>query len=130
MKIAYLILAHGHFEHLVRIINALCSPDTSFFIHIDRRTEVDYTKIESKLSNEADVYLIDRRLEINWGGFSMVEGIVNLMLAAIQNDRYDYVSLLSGQDFPIVHELSIRSFLKEHSGSQFVEYFKIPDYSV
>jgi hypothetical protein len=78
MKIAYLILAHGHLEHLARIVNSLASHDTAFFIHMDARLEVSYETMRNWFLNETEVYFIQQQVQINWGGFSMVQGMLKL----------------------------------------------------
>lgn len=129
MRLAYLILAHGHLDHLVRIVNTLASQEATFFIHMDGRLELDYAILKSQFSDEAEVYLVEPRMRINWGGYSMVEGILKLLNAAIEHDHYDYLSLISGQDFPLKSNRSIISFLKEHPNNEFLEYYSLPDFS-
>jgi hypothetical protein len=129
MKLAYLILAHGHFEHLIKIVDILASEDVTFFIHVDRQVAVDQAALKSQFSAKANVHLLEGRLQIHWGGYSMVEGILHLLNTAVQQGQYDYLSLISGQDFPIKSNQSILSYLKEHSGNEFIEYYSVPDYS-
>lgn len=129
MKIAYLILAHGHYEHLTRIVNSLASYETTLFIHIDSRAEISYETLKSQFSDKAEVYFIDEPIQINWGGFSVVQGILKLLSTAIQKDHYDYFSLISGQDFPVKNNQSIHSFLEANSGAEFVNYYPLPDFS-
>ncbi|MDO6434595.1 beta-1,6-N-acetylglucosaminyltransferase [Flavitalea sp. BT771] len=129
MKLAYLILAHEHFEHLVKIVNTLASEEVTFFIHIDSQTEVNYLTLKSQFSDKADVHLPEKRLAINWGGYSMVEGILHLLNEAIKHGHYDYLSLISGQDFPIKSNQTIVTYLQEHAGHEFIEYFSIPDFT-
>jgi glycerol-3-phosphate responsive antiterminator len=40
MKIAYLVLAHGNFEQLERLIKALDDEGAAFFIHVDKKAAI------------------------------------------------------------------------------------------
>jgi len=39
MKIAYIILAHKLPQQIIRLVNRLNTDDTSFLIHVDKKTE-------------------------------------------------------------------------------------------
>lgn len=129
MKVAYLILAHGHFDHLAKLINTLASPNTSFFIHMDGRVDFTYELLHDKLVNSAEIYIIEQPLKINWGGFSMIQAILKLISTALQKANFEYISLISGQDFPIKSNHTINSFLENNYGAEFIEYYPLPDFS-
>lgn len=96
MKICYLILAHNNFYHLDKLIEALNDTGSRFYIHIDRKAEAVYTP---SVDNAG---LIPERVDINWGGFSMVEATLALMKHAVRNfPAADYYILISGVDYPI-----------------------------
>jgi len=107
MKLAYLILAHHQPEHLARIIQSLSTEQAYFFIHIDRKSQVD--GFTSGLTSHDRVIFIRDRLNVYWGGFSVVEATLRLMKAALSfndsfnraNDSFKYFILLSGSDYPI-----------------------------
>lgn len=106
MKLAYLILAHGNFLHLQRLLNALAAPNTDIYLHIDAKAQ-----IPSELGLPEQVQLIPRRA-VTWGGFSLLEAIMALCRQALSSDA-DYLLLLSGSDYPIMSREKLEQILSE-----------------
>lgn len=96
MKICYLILAHNNFRHLDRLIDALDDTDCAFCIHIDRKVKQEYSP------QHKNVKIIPQRIDINWGGFSMIQATLSLMeYSMAYSPGADYYILISGVDYPI-----------------------------
>lgn len=110
MKIAYLILAHGHYEQLRRLICALDDDDASFFIHIDAKSPAPgFVPCPEKT-------VILSKEKVWWGGFGMVSATLQLINTAFSGG-FDYYILLSGQDYPIRPNRFLKDILsrgKEH----------------
>ncbi len=124
MNIAFAILAHKYPERIVRLVNALNSEDDHFFIHIDRRASPVFDEVKRLLGNDPKVSLIDRRYPCRWGQFSIVEATLSCLQSICNSNRkFDYVCLLSGQDYPIKSLYEIKTFLEENRGPQFIEAF-------
>lgn len=108
MKICYLILAHNNFKHLDRLINALDDPDSVFYIHIDKKMENKYTP------SKGNVAIIPTHIDINWGGFAMIEATLALLKHAIGNSsEADYYILISGVDYPIRSKAFLNDLLEK-----------------
>ena len=76
------------------------TPEASFFIHIDRKTEEKPFRTE--LGDDDRVTIIDERVKVNWGGFSQVRATLALLSAALNAECHSHrFCLLSGADFPI-----------------------------
>lgn len=119
MNISYLILAHNNFEHLSRLIDALDDGNSSFYIHIDKKTEEEYN------NPREDVLVIPQRFDINWGGYNMVEATLALMrYAHTHNMSSDYYILISGVDYPIRSRKFLQNQLK--SGKEFIDIAPMP----
>jgi hypothetical protein len=96
VKICYLILAHNNFRHLDRLINALNGVDCAFYIHLDKKTIQEYTP------QHKNVEIIPERIDINWGGFSMIRATLALMeYGMAYSSDADYYILISGVDYPV-----------------------------
>ena len=121
MKIAYLILAHNNLEHLKRLVKALNDDGIDFFIHLDKKvsTSISFDK-ESKIN------LVKNRIDIKWGGYSMVEATFMLLKTAYETGKYDYYVLLSGVDYPIKSNQYIKSFFMKNNGKSFINVVKMP----
>jgi len=108
MKVCYLVLAHNNFAHLDRLVDALDGDDVSFYIHIDKIVASDY---QPKLANAE---IIPERVDINWGGFSMIDATLALMRNAVAGyPDADYYILISGVDYPIRSKVFLYDLLKK-----------------
>jgi hypothetical protein len=128
MRIAYLILAHKNPMQLKRLINVLrCDTDT-FYIHIDAKVNLDAFKFLEGLDN---VHLIKKRVDIHWGAYSMVKATLNGLEEIVQSDTgCDYVSLISGQDYPIKNNKEIHEFLELNKGKEYLYFIKLPTWEL
>lgn len=119
-KICYLILTHDDPEHLNRMIKAL-DYNADFYIHIDAKADKNEFQI-----NKDNVFFINDRLNIFWGGFNMVRATLKLIKQAIkQNTEYSHMILLSGNDYPIKSSEYIYSFFKNNQGKDFIKAINI-----
>ena len=125
MKIAYLILAHKNPRHLQRLINALQYDNTAFFIHVDAKVNnLDEFKLFKSFDN---VYFIKRRVDVQWGAYSMIKATLNGLEEIVQsNIGCDYISLISGQDYPIKKNKEIHDFFTMNKGKEFLHFSKFP----
>ncbi|MFP5040552.1 beta-1,6-N-acetylglucosaminyltransferase [Parasediminibacterium sp. JCM 36343] len=123
MKIAHLILAHGEPEQLKRLIERLYHPDADFFIHLDLKTDIAPFRAFKEMGQ---VYFVAPRIKIYWGGYSMVEATLNGFESILAKGKtYDYINLLSGQDYPLKDIHDIHQFLKENPGKVFTEFLLV-----
>lgn len=127
MKIVYIILAHKLPEQLVRLVRKLNSVETSFVIHVDKKTDHEtYRQMADPLKTYKNVHFLYRHKR-NYGDFnhlrSTLDGFNKVRELGI---RYDYVILLTGQDYPIKSNEHIERVLLESDGSSFLEYFPLP----
>jgi hypothetical protein len=127
VKIAYIILAHKLPEQVARLVNAIDSPNATFYIHIDRKSPPRiFDEIRSALGVRNDVRFVDRTV-CHWGGFGHVEASLR-GLEQVVNARpaADYAILLTGQDYPIKPTTYIEDFFKDRNGQCFLGYRSIP----
>lgn len=126
MKLAFLVLAHKNPNQLDRLIAALDHQNSIVLVHIDNKMDIkQFEFIFNK--NYKNVFLCKKRMSVNWGGFSMIEAAMNLIEMLISlNANPDYVTLLSGQDFPIKSNDEISLFFAENKGKNFIQNFKLP----
>ena len=120
MKIAYITLAHKLPEQLVRLVRKLNTDAASFFIHIDKKTDGEtYRKMTEPLRAYENVYFLKRHM-CSWRDFGVVEatleGIRKVLALRL---RYDYVILLTGQDYPIKSNRHIQEVLQKSGGRSF-----------
>ena len=123
MKIAYLILAHNTPKHLQRLITALSSSSSCFFIHLDKKSDVD-----AFLGIDGDnIHFAETPIPVFWGDFSQVEAILVLLRAAFA-DRccFDRFVLLSGADYPLRTAFYIETFFENNQSKEFMDLIAMP----
>jgi core-2/I-Branching enzyme len=128
VRIAYVISAYQRPGHLVRLVHRLTGPDVRFFVHVDQKTqEPTYRSMTEGLAGLGTTVSFLPRHACHWGGFGHVRASLK-GLAAIAASRFDpdYVILLSGQDYPIKANATIRDFLAERDGRSSFLHFPLP----
>lgn len=126
-RIAYVILAHQLPQQLVRLVDRLEAPGATFLIHINRRSDdAILDAARAGLAGRADVVFL-RRHRLHWGGFghvaATVEGLDELDR---RSTKYDYVALLTGQDYPIKPPNEIQRTLAGAGGRSFIVHDRLP----
>ncbi len=123
MRIAYLILAHNNPSHLGRLINALSSDSSMFFVHIDKKSKIrDFKKIQ-----QSNVFINKKRIVIYRSHFSMVSATLSLLKIAFENSQqFDRFVLLSGTDYPLHSSQYIEKFFSLNPTSEYINIIKMP----
>ncbi|SDY45301.1 Core-2/I-Branching enzyme [Proteiniborus ethanoligenes] len=125
MKIGYLILAHKSPNQLKRLVNRLYVSDSVIYIHLDKKTkELDFYEA---LADKKDVKFIKNNIVANWGGFSLVEATLIGLREMLKNHKdIEYISLLSGLDYPIKSNRYIADYFKKRRGKEFIHFDPFP----
>jgi len=127
MRIAYLILAHQLPDQLVRLVQRLDSPGALFLIHINRRSDDAIFRAAQAGLAELDNVVFLRRHKLYWGAFghvrATIEGLDELYRRTAQ---FDYVALMTGQDYPIKPISTIERTLAKSGGTSFMAHDRLP----
>lgn len=116
MKIAHLILTHKNPRQTERLINALEHPDFHFYIHVDKKTNqlpFEY------LAERNDVSFIKNRTKIYWAGYGTIQATLN-GFEEILKQKFDYINVISGQDFPLKSSDQIHNYIHGRKGTEFI----------
>lgn len=121
MRVAYLIQCHKCADQVNRLIERLSSVSDAlvveFFVHVDAKSDIDKDIVRKDC-----VFVLQDRIEVKWGHISQVEATLKLLQATVGAEKhYDYLWLISGQDYPIVSNNEIASFLENNKGKNFIE---------
>lgn len=143
LRLLYLILAHQDFEQVVRLIRALQDeditdgeaaaaaaagaatakagePKSHFVVHVDgkvpllpaARALLDY----AALTPNVHVMTAEGRVNVSWGGFSVVQATLNAMAYGFHLGLpFDRVINLSGATYPVATPAAIRRTLARHA---------------
>lgn len=123
MRIAHLILTHKSPSQLERLINALEHPKFYFFIHIDKKTNIEPFQY---LAQRPNVYFINNRTKIYWAGYGTIQATIN-GFEEIRPSSFDYINVISGQDFPIKSPDYIYNYFNQNKGKEFITCQSIDD---
>lgn len=119
MKIAVAMLCHKNVEQINSLLRTMENKNISFFIHVDKKSTISRDDISG---NNITVIPKDYSVDIQWGGFGMIEATLRLIETIRQsNQGYDYIWLMSGQDWPLRSSDDIVKYVENHNGDDFIE---------
>lgn len=113
MKIAYCISAYKDAGQLDRLITALETSETIFFIHVDGKVK-DITPFRNVVNGHVGARLTRRRFFVQWGGWSQVR-YQELFLRESVEAGADRIVILTGQDYPLWGNLRLRDCFRHDS---------------
>lgn len=126
MKLAYIVLAHKNPAQVARLIQSLDNNYATIFLHIDQNADASEFKT---ICARRDNIVAVKSVKTPRGGFGLVEATINGIKAVMDDKRtFDFVSLISGQHYPIKSNEQIRDYLNSTTRSAFIEYTSLPDY--
>lgn len=126
MNLAYIILTHTAPTHFARLVNRLCHPDDTLFVHIDIKSDInEFKKVVEDLP--ADIHFVNARENGRWGDIGIVKATLNAMMEIVRHKTdFDHVILLSGTDYPIRPLEQIRNFYFQNKNYSFITYEPLP----
>jgi hypothetical protein len=127
VQLAYIVSAYKLPDQLARLVMSLDTPDSHFFIHVDRKADDRvYRQMVSSLADVPTAHLLQRHRS-DYGGFGHVRATLKGVSEIIRRRlEFDYAILLTGQDYPIRSNAEIRRFLASQAGKSFMEHFPLP----
>lgn len=127
MRLTYLVLAHRYPDQVVRLIRRLATPSSSFLLHWDARSSAsDLDHIVTAIGPDVRLRLVPR-VKCYWGTYSIVDAILaGLHQACTQGDSFDYLVLMSGQDYPIKSTDRIEEFFVKKDGGSIIHHLPFP----
>jgi hypothetical protein len=124
MRIAYLVFAYKNPKLLKRAIGTLSTEDCAFFIHIDQKSNIEeFSQVRGE-----NVHFSEKRIPVYWAEFSGVQAILLLLREALERpERYDYLVLLSGSEYPLRSGKYIHKSLEDNRGLEFMNMVRMPN---
>jgi len=126
-RVAHLLLVHKSPYQVGRLAKRLQHPSAHIYIHVDGKTRIEPFKDAMLEAGVSNVEFIADRYRINWSAFSMVEATLNSLKYIASVEKYDFINLMSGEDYPLKPPLQFHSFLGNHLGKSFMEFQKSGD---
>jgi hypothetical protein len=120
MRIAHLIITYTNPAQTARMIKRMQHPDFDFYIHVDAKFSIESHAEVAKIPN---VYLINNRVDVQWAAFSTIQAELNGLQEILDSARtYDFISLMSGQDYPIKTVDYMHEFFERKKGKLLLKY--------
>lgn len=120
MLIAHVIMAHKNPKQLQRLISKLEHPNFDIYIHIDKKVTIDEFSL---IKETKTVKFIKNRVSCNWGGFSFLTAIFGAINEIIDSGiHYDFINLLSAQDYPLASAANVFEFFLANKGTNFISF--------
>ncbi len=118
MKYAVLIMTYTSPRQTQRLIHRLNNGEFDFYVHLDKKVDIDTHR---EIQHMPNVFFVDNRIDIKWAGYTLVEAILSGMrYIAATGKKYDFINLISGQDYPLKPVAYISDFLKRNAGKEFM----------
>ena len=127
MRIAHLVITYTNPQQTARMIRHMQHPDFDFYIHVDKKIDIGPHLF---LADIPQVYLIRDRVDVIWAGYNTVEAELRAVQEIFDTGReYDYIHLMSGQDYPIKPAESIHDYFVRNRGKEFLEFEHFDEWS-
>lgn len=115
------MLCHTDPEQINRILIKLYEfSDADVYIHVDR----NHPEIRNRIQQLDNKFLLpeERSFCIQWGGINIVKATLQLIREVRDSAKsYDYIWLISGQDYPIVPVKKIENRLAATLGMNYID---------
>jgi hypothetical protein len=113
-------MAHKEPQQIERFIKKFTRLPFDFYIHLDKKINRKSFEFLAKIPR---VYFINKRIPVNWASY-------NFFKAEIQSFRevlatgiiYDFISMMSGQDYSIKPVSDILEFLEKKTDKNFISF--------
>jgi len=120
MRIAHLITVHKNPAQVERLLIALAHEDADFYLHVDKNVDAQPFAYLTQLPR---VRLTRTRVAVRWASYRFTDALLQCTREILNSGRpYDFINLLSGQDYPLKPIDEIHRFFARHVGSSFMSF--------
>lgn len=119
IKIAYIVQCHMNPHQINRLILQLIDENADVYVHVDKKSR----RVREYIIRHPQVYILSKEEseKVYWSDISQVKATLRLTEKVFSSGKiYDYIYLLSGQDFPIKTKKQIYNVLLENKGKAFI----------
>lgn len=119
VRVVYLITSHALPEQLLRLVGTLRrgSPNSAVVIHHDARS----SHVDTAALAALGAQLIEPPTPADWGGFSHLQAMLRCLRWLTANVAFDWMVLLSGQDYPVRPLAEIEASLADADVDGYIE---------
>jgi hypothetical protein len=127
VRLAYVISAYRNLDQLARLVRRLHANATTVVVHVDKKTDdAAYSSLLTDLGEVPSVHFLERHT-CHWGGFGHVRATLKGIRELTRREvAFDYLILLTGQDYPIKSNEFINAFFESNRGKSFMLHDALP----
>ncbi len=120
MRVAHVIITYTNPQQTERLIRKALHRDFDFYIHVDAKFPISTHQYLTEIPN---VYLIQKRVNVQWAAYSTMQAVFNSVQEILDSGReYDFITLMSGQDYPIKTTAYMQQFYEARKGKLLIKY--------
>jgi len=120
MRVACIIMAHKEPQQIERLIKRFDQFPFDFYVHIDRKTRQAPFEY---LAHIPHVYFVHSRIRVRWASYGFLIAVQQAISQILKSGiPYDFISVMSGQDYPITPVANIYHLLEKNIGKNFICY--------
>jgi len=125
-EFVYLILSHDKLDQLLRLIKTIRSgsPNSAILLHHDAKSALPDM---AKLNEIGGVYLVEPRISVQWGDVSQLDVLLGCITYALKILDFSWLSVISGQDYPLRPLTVTEAELRDTSYDAFVKAAPVAD---
>jgi hypothetical protein len=120
VQVAYLVTSYRPPQQLLRLLRTLrrAQPEAPIVVHHDRFRTTWNADLVAPIGG---VHVLTSEVPVSWGDFSVVNAIWKPLAWMVENLEFDWVVLLSEQDYPIVPLEQLEQRLSASGVDAFIE---------
>ena len=126
--IAFLISAYKDPVQLKKLIDALKGDGSYFFIHVDKKVDIDTFKVvvpEFKQKSQG-LFYTPYRYYVYWGGWNQVRYQKELLRCCIESGvEFDRIVLITAQDYPLAPREMLFEIFQKNREKEYIIGFNI-----
>ena len=123
LQSVFLLLVHANSAQLKRLIGKLSADNSTIYLQVDLKADIELFSEYRQLPN---LIFIKHRINVTWGAYSQIQGMVNSFKEMIPSiNPNQYVSVISGQDYPLMTNAAMNKFLALDQGKAFMEFYPV-----
>src|ERR1700733_4068868 len=120
MRVACIIMAHKEPQQIERLIKKFSRFPYDFYIHIDKKIDMGPFDYLAAIPN---VRFVQKRIRVRWASYSFLHAVLQTFNEILGNVmKYDFISVMSGQDYPIKPVDQMFQTLENNSEKNFISY--------
>jgi hypothetical protein len=120
MRIACIIMAHKEPQQIERLIKKFNHLPFDFYLHIDKKIKQEPFAYLAQIPH---VFFVRNRIRVRWASYSFLIAVQQAIFQILGSGiSYDFISIMSGQDYPIIPPVEIYRSLEKNIGKNFICY--------